>query len=197
MPKEKEVALLDQKRKYTQAEYLEMERKAPYKRDYYKGEIFAPAGASRTHNIITLNIASFLNTNLRGKGCRPYSSDMRVHIPISTLYTYPDIIVTCGKEDFLDREFDTLLNPIFIVEVFSLSTEDYDLGKKFKLYRSIPSLKEFWTVSSCEHRLVKHVRNEDGSSWTLTETASVADSVTIASLSLEMSLNEIYEGVEF
>ncbi len=197
MLKDKEVALLDQKRKYTQAEYLEMERKAPYKSEYYEGEIFAQAGASRSHNIITLNLASFLNLKLRGKGCRPYSSDMRVHIPLNTLYTYPDIVVTCGKEDFLDKEFDTLLNPIFIVEVLSLSTEDYDLGKKFILYRSIPSLKEFWAVSSYEHRVVKHVRNEDGSSWTLTETASVADSVTIASLGLEMPLNEIYEGVEF
>ena len=122
---------------------------------------------------------------------------MRVHIPLNTLYTYPDIVVACGKEDFLDEKFDTLLNPVFIVEVLSLSTEDYDLGKKFMLYRSIPSLKEFWAVSSYEPRLVKHVRNEDSNSWTLTETASAADSMTIACLGLEVSLQEIYEGVAF
>lgn len=197
MQKAEEMALAEHKRKYTQAEYLEMERKAPYKSEYYEGEIFAMAGASRAHNIITLNFASALNARLRGKGCQPYSSDMRVHIPLNTLYSYPDIVVVCGKEDFLDKEFDTLLNPIFIVEVLSLSTEDYDLGKKFMLYRSISSLKEFWAVSSYEHRLVKHVRNEDGNSWTLTETSSVADSVTIASLGLEISLKEIYDGTEF
>lgn len=191
------MALAEQKKKYTQAEYLELERKASYKSEYFDGEAFAMAGASKTHNKVSGNLFAAVHAKLRGKGCSAYTADMRVHIPLNTLYTYPDIVVTCGKEDFLDEEFDTLLNPVFIVEVLSLSTEDHDLGKKFMLYRSIPSLKEFWAVSSYEHRLVKHVRNEDGSSWTLTETASAADSMTIACLGLEVSLQEIYEGVTF
>jgi Uma2 family endonuclease len=190
------MALAEQKKRYTQEEYLAIERKAEGKSEYFNGEVFAMGRASRKHNLISGNLFVFLHTRLKAKGCRTYASDMRVHIPGTTFYTYPDIAVVCGKEEFLDNEFDTLLNPVFLVEVLSPSTADYDIGRKFMRYRSIPSLKEYWTVSSYEYRLQKFLKNEKDTSWMLTETLDVTSEVLISSLNLFVPLSEIYDDVE-
>lgn len=185
------------KKKYTSEEYLELERKAEHKSEYYQGEIFAMSGASLPHNRITTNFLVHLGLKLKGKNCQPYGSDLRLHIPSNTLYTYPDITVVCGKEELLDRNFDTLLNPIFIAEVLSPSTRDYDTGGKFGLYRSIESLKEYWTISSYEYRLQKFVKNETNNTWILSETTNPKDSMNLESLGLTISMIELYEGVTF
>jgi Uma2 family endonuclease len=185
-----------QKNKYTEQEYLELERKAEYKSEFFNGETFAMAGTSNPHNMITVNFLAFLVSKLKSKNCRPYGSDMRVHTPINSLYAYPDISVVCGEKKFLDNEFDTLLNPTFICEVLSKSTADYDTGGKFMRYRSIDSLKEYWVVSSLEYRLQKFVKQSNGS-WLLTETTNINDVATIESLSTEVSLMEIYFEVQF
>jgi Uma2 family endonuclease len=185
-----------QNKKYTEQEYLELERKAEYKSEFFAGEIFAMAGTTNPHNIITGNFYAFLHTSLKGKGCRPYGSDMRVHTPINSLYAYPDISVVCGEKKFLDNVFDTLLNPAFICEVLSKSTADYDTGGKFMRYRSIESLKEYWVISSLECRLQKFVKQTNGS-WLLTETTNVNDTVLIESLGEEVPLSEVYFEVDF
>lgn len=185
-----------QNKKYTEQEYLELERKAEYKSEFFGGEIFAMAGTTNPHNIITVNFLILLGTKLRGKGCRPYGSDMRVHTPINSLYAYPDISVVCGDKKFLDNVFDTLLNPVFICEVLSKSTADYDTGGKFIRYRSIESLKEYWVISSLECRLQKFVKQTNGS-WLLTETTNVNDTVLIESLGEEVPLSEVYFEVDF
>jgi Uma2 family endonuclease len=185
-----------QNKKYTEQEYLELERKAEYKSEFFGGEIFAMAGTTNPHNIITGNFYAFLHTRLKGKECRPYGSDMRVHTPINSLYAYPDISVVCGEKKFLDNVFDTLLNPVFICEVLSQSTADYDTGGKFMRYRSIESLKEYWVISSLECRLQKFVKQPNGS-WLLTETTNVNDTVLIESLGEEVPLSEVYFEVDF
>ena len=183
-------------KRYTEEEYLSLERNAEAKSEFYRGEITAMAGATRNHNIISGNFFSYLHLRLKGKGCRPYSNDMRLHTPGTAFYTYPDIVVVCGKEEFLDNEFDTLLNPAFLVEVLSNSTADYDNGRKFMRYRAIPSLKEYWTISSYENRIVKNLKNDSNNSWVLTETTNLQDEMKISSLDIIVSLNEIYEGTE-
>lgn len=182
--------------KVSEQDYLAAERKAQFKSEYFKGEVFAMSGASVNHNIITTNLLGVLIVNLKGKSCRPFGSDLRVHIPANTLYTYPDISVVCGERKFLDDQFDTLLNPVFICEVLSKSTADYDTGGKFTLYRSIESLKEYWVVSSLEYRLEKHVKQDSGA-WLLTEFKSIDDGAELECLSLQISLKEIYQDVEF
>jgi Uma2 family endonuclease len=122
---------------------------------------------------------------------------MRLHTPGTAFYTYPDIVVVCGKEEFLDGEFDTLLNPVFLVEVLSSSTADYDIGRKFMRYRSIQSLKEYWTISSYEYRFQKFLKSEVDESWVFSETINPNDVVRISSLDVLVSLAEVYEGVEF
>ncbi len=185
-----------QNRNYTEQEYLELERKSDYKSEFFKGEIFAMSGASNLHNVITVNLISLLVQKLRGKSCQPYGSDMRVHTPINSLYSYPDVSVVCGEKKFLDNKFDTLLNPVFICEVLSKSTADYDTGGKFMRYRSIESLKEYWVLSSLEYRLQKFVK-QTNANWLLSETFGMQDSVAIESLGIDVALAEIYFGVDF
>ncbi len=118
-------------------EYLTLERQAETKSEYYAGEVFAMAGASRKHNTIVPNLLYLLVGQLKGRSCEVYNSDMRVKVSVTGLYTYPDLTVVCGKPRFDDDQEDTLLNPTVIVEVLSKSTEAYDRGEKFAMYRAL------------------------------------------------------------
>lgn len=182
-------------KKYSQEEYLLLERKATEKSEFYQGEIFAMAGASLKHNLIAGNVIAFLHSKLKGKNCHPVGSDMRLHIPTKKFYTYPDVSVYCGKPELLDEHFDVLLNPVFLCEVLSPSTALYDLENKFDFYRSITSLKEYWAISSFEYRLQKFARNEDNS-WLLTETTNRKEVARLAWFDLAVPLEEIYRDIE-
>ncbi len=129
-------------------EYLEQERKAIEKHEYFQGEIFAMSGASEEHNIISMNCSVDLGTKLKGKKCRPCGSDMRMNIPENTLYTYPDFSVYCNEIETLDDKRDTAKKPSVIFEILSKSTRNYDQGEKFALYRQIPALKEYILIDS-------------------------------------------------
>lgn len=122
------------KTKLTPEEYLEFERRSEIKHEFFDGEIFAMSGARRNHNVIAWNIGGELRQKLKNKNCEAYPADMRVFVPETGLYTYPDLVVVCGEPVFQDDVFDTLLNPILLIEVLSDSTEGYDRGKKFQHY---------------------------------------------------------------
>src|SRR5436853_6974426 len=143
-------------------EYLRLECQAEYKSEYLNGEIFAMSGASRQHNLITVNIGAELNRQLRGKPCEAYMSDMRVKVRSNTFYTYPDVAVVCGEPQFEDKEVDTLLNPTLLVEVLSQSTERYDRISKTSYYRTIDSLQEHLLVAQHEVRVEQYLRQPDG-----------------------------------
>src|SRR6266536_2639921 len=119
------------KQRFTPEQYLALEREAEYKSEYYDGEIFAMSGASRAHNLVTVNIATQLNLQLKGRPCETYVGDMRVKVSPTGLYTYPDIVVVCGEPVFEDGQADTLVNPTVLIEVLSPTSEDYDRGRRF------------------------------------------------------------------
>lgn len=179
----------------SEEEYLRRERLADYKSEYYQGEIFAMAGASFSHNIITASTTTALNNALRGKGCYAMSNDMRVHITENSLYTYPDITVVCGKADLLPNTFDTLLNPTLLLEVMSDSTEEYDRNAKFRLYRSIPSLREYVLVSQHEYFIASYCRN-DRQEWIYTDAEGVESSLHLASLEVTLLVSDVYANLE-
>jgi Uma2 family endonuclease len=131
----------------TAEEYLALERQAQCKSEYYAGEIFAVAGASRWHNLIVANVIGELRSQLKGQPCTTYPSDMRVKISPTGLYTYPDVTVVCGEAQFDDTQQDTLLNPTLIVEVLSESTAAYDRGGKFAHYRKLATLMEYVLIT--------------------------------------------------
>jgi Uma2 family endonuclease len=180
-------------KRYTVREYLERERTAETKSEFFDGEIFAMAGANETHNLIASNVLFSLRLGLRGRRCRVYSSDMRVRTP-SGLYTYPDVTVVCGKPELEGGPQDVLLNPLILFEVLSPSTETYDRGRKFQNYQTIPSLKEYVLVSQ-DRRLVEHyVRQEGTNSWVLN---SYTDGeFRLPALGVTLAFEDLYEQVE-
>lgn len=184
------------KRKLTPEEYLEMERKAEFKSEYFGGEAFAMAGAKRRHNVIAWNIGGELRQHLKGKDCEAYPADMRVFVPQTGLYTYPDLVVVCGEPEFQDETFDTLLNPILIVEVLSDTTEGYDRGKKFTHYRSIETLREYVLVSQDEARIEKYVKQGDGF-WMLSEAFGLDASIKLDSIDCDLALSEVFDKINF
>lgn len=184
------------KTKLTPAEYLEFERKAKERHEYFGGEIFAMSGAKRNHNKITGNLSGLLWQHLKGKNCEFYPTDMRVFVPATGLYTYPDLVVVCDEPQFQDDTFDTLLNPILLIEVLSDSTESYDRGKKFQHYRSIESLQEYILVSQTEARVEKYVRHGDGF-WLLSEAVGVESEIEFSSIEYLIPLSEIYDKIDF
>lgn len=178
----------------TPAQYLDGERNGQQRHEYWQGEVFALAGASRTHNRITVNLVAMLKTRLSGTRCGLYSSDMRVKVRQTGLYTYPDLAVVCGQELFEDTELDTLLNPTVIVEVLSPSTEAYDRGAKFMHYRQLPSLREYLLVAQDRPAVDHFVRQADGN-WLLVPCHGHAATVELASLACSLPLAEIYDQV--
>ena len=184
------------KRKLTPEEYLEIERRAEYKSEYFNGEVFAMAGARRRHNVIAWNIGSELRQKLKGRNCEAYPNDMRVFVPETGLYTYPDLVVVCGEPSFQDNVFDTLINPILIIEVLSDSTESYDRGKKFQHYRSIKSLQEYILVSVDEARIEKYIKQGDDF-WFFTEAVGLDAEIEFTSIECKIALVEVYDKIEF
>ncbi len=176
--------------------YLEAERAATEKHEYYQGEIFAMSGASLNHNDIFSNFFGDISYKIKGKGCKPYSSDLRIHIPKNSLYTYPDISIICGGPDLTDDKFDTATNPSVIIELLSKSTRNYDKGEKFTLYRDIDALKEYILVDTEKVFVEKHIRNADNS-WQLTDYRSLDNSFTIEIINSNFLLKDIYEGLSF
>lgn len=181
---------------YTEQEYLELERAAEYKSEYYRGEIFAMAGASVNHTQIKENLSVEVGTFLKGKQCRGLSGDIRVHIPENTLYTYPDYLIVCGKLDLLDGRKDTLLNPSVIVEILSPSTEGYDQGKKFHLYQGLKSLIEYVLIDSQEIGARVYRKGGDGIWFLSSESYDIEGSIEIGHIGLTLKMADIYAQTE-
>lgn len=177
---------------YSEKEYLELEREAEYKSEYYRGEIFAMAGASPNHNRIKENLSIEIGGFLKGKSCQSFSSDMRLHIPQNGLYTYPDLLVVCGRLEFSDSDEETLINPSVIIEVLSKTTSAYDRGDKFHLYRSIPTLTEYILVDSLSISVEVWQKNENGIWYLASETENIEEQITLTNFELQLKLRDIY-----
>ncbi|TKK65667.1 Uma2 family endonuclease [Ilyomonas limi] len=185
----REPALTYNKKKWTEEEYLEMERTALDKHEYYRGEIFAMAGAGKIHNIISVNLLAILATQLKGKRCRPFGSDARMHIPQNSLYTYPDVAVYCNNN--FDAEEDSFTEPVIIIEILSPSTRQYDRGQKFELYKDIPSLKEYILVDS-ENIYIEAFRKDENGQWPSEVCNQNNQLLALPFVELSVSLQDIY-----
>jgi Uma2 family endonuclease len=182
------------KKNFTVEEYLEFENASIEKHEYYQGEIFAMAGASERHNVIFSNVFGELAYTLKGKKCRPYGSDLRIHIPENSLCTYPDITIICG--DLVDSAIkNNAYDPITIIEILSVSTRQYDRGEKFKLYRDISSLREYILIDS-ETVNIEAFRLNDKNHWELEEYKKAKDILLVKTMQLSISLKNIYEGTK-
>ena len=176
-------------RRYTPEEYLAYEREAPYKNEYIAGHIVAMRGASRVVARITMNLARILSTQTLDGPCEAYGSDLRVKVGTGRRYTYPDLTVVCGEQQFEYTQGDTL-----IIEVLSPSTEAYDRGASFGYYRTLPSLQEYVLVAQdqCLSSLLSLRRR-----WVLVATTDSAAVVSLASIDCDLPVAEVYRKVVF
>lgn len=181
------------KEKVSIKEYLAFERAASEKHEYHQGEILAMSGVGRRHNILFSNLFGEIVTKLKGKPCMPFGSDMRLHIPQNTLFIYPDISIYCGEVKQLDD--DNAMEPTVIIEILSPSTKDYDRGGKFKLYREIPTLKEYILVDT-ESINVEVFRLNAVGYWELEEHKTADENLILNSISLSISVRDIYTGTK-
>lgn len=177
-------------------EYLFLERQSETKHEYFDGEIFAMAGASRRHCKLSANLMRIIGNKLHETKCNVYSNDFRVKIKETGLYTYPDIIITCGKEILEDQVKDTLLNPLVLIEILSPSTERYDRGRKFTHYRQIESLRNYVLISQEEPR-IEVFQRQPNDQWLLSEKSGLENSIEIPAINYLLSLMEVYDKVDF
>ncbi len=181
---------------YSAAEYLELETKAEYRSEYHNGQIIPMAGGKPNHNQLAINLTSVINYKFRKQPYRVFMSDLRLWIPNCRLYTYPDVMVVNTPLVFAENRQDTIINPLMIAEILSDSTEKYDRGDKFRMYRTIPSFQEYLLISQTAMQVEKFTKN-DSNQWLLSEYAGKDANLAFNSFELEISLEELYNNVEF
>jgi Uma2 family endonuclease len=184
------------KRLLTPEEYLAQERKADFRSEYLRGEVFAMAGGTWGHCLIKDNLAREAGSQLRDTPCRVFTSDLRVKVTSTGLYTYPDLVFVYDEPQFEDETPDTLLNPRVVVEVLSDSTEKYDRGVKFAHYRTIPSFQEYVLVAQDQALVERYVRQPDNS-WLLTAFTDIGQVFEFVSVPVRVPLAEVYRKVAF
>lgn len=175
--------------------YLAAERQAANRSEYFNGQVFAMAGASREHVAIVANLTYLFVGQFKGRPCSTMANDMRLKVSETGLYTYPDLMALCSELLFDDDQRDTLLNPTLIVEVLSDSTERYDRGDKFAHYRRLASLHDYLLVSQRRPRVERYTRR--GDEWVLREIDGLGGVVRLPDLGCELALAEIYDKVTF
>lgn len=178
--------------KFSPEQYLALEEVSDYRSEYIDGEIYAMSGGSSDHSLIEGNVVTLCKQLLRHRSplCRVYTSNIRLLVEPSGIFTYPDAMIVCGTVEFLKGRNDTLKNPIVIFEVLSKSTRRYDRGKKFSLYKKIPSLLEYVLIDS--ERTHVEIYRREGTSWNAEMLNGLADIFTIQSLNLELPVRELY-----
>lgn len=188
-----------EKRRLTPAEYLAIEVASEGRHEFYDGEMFAMSGGSYWHNLVKDNLAHAVRNRLAGRGCTVLTSDQRVKVDATGLYTYPDVVVFCGKPVFEDGVHYSAVNPLVLAEVLSDSTEKYDRGVKFGHYRQLPSVEEFLVLAQDRVSVERYRRQiaGDRGSWLLTAVTDPASTVDFESLGIAVPVAEIYAGVEF
>jgi Uma2 family endonuclease len=185
--------MAEPRRRYSLDDYFVVEADSVIKHEYYRGEIFAMAGASVAHNHIAANVLALLRFALRGTGCNAFGSDLRVHTP-GGLFTYPDVSVICGRVELVRDRPDTATNPTLLVEVLAEATGDYDRGEKFSLYKTIPTLREYLLIEQGKVA-VEHWRLAREQHWARTVHKRLAAIVKLISVRAELPLSEIYREV--
>ena len=175
-------------------EYLRLELSADTKHEYIDGEIHAMAGASDAHVKVTGNAYALLKNHLRGSGCSTYIADMKLRIGQDEAFFYPDAMVCCDPSDQLPEQDLVKNSPKLIIEVLSPSTEAHDRGKKFMLYRKLPSLEEYLLIDPRTY-YVELFRRESDIQWSLTATDGPESLLTLNSAGLACCLADLYEDV--
>jgi Uma2 family endonuclease len=195
------IALKDNFPRFTPEEYFAWEEQQLERHEYMDGEVYAMSGGTINHSDIAMNFGTMLKNHLRGSGCKTLNSDARIKIFESNKYVYPDLSVTCDDRDKSTSQYIT--HPCLIIEVLSPSTEAYDRGNKFKLYRKNPSLRDYVLVDSSKMAIDLY-RRDDAGNWYIVN-YEAGDSlaqpfgtkIDLQSVNLTFSIEQVYEDITF
>lgn len=177
--------------------YLDFERVQTERHEFLDGNVYAMAGESPNHSTICFNLYGIVHSQLRGKGCRGFSPNMKIATNEKGLYSYPDLAIVCGSPTFYDDKKDVITNPTVIFEVLSPSTENYDRGEKYLRYTNqIASLENYILISQDRPFVEIFSKNENGN-WEKTEIEGFENSFYLDSIECEVSLSELYYLVDF
>lgn len=181
------MANLASKLKVSEQDYLAGELTSEIKHEYIDGEVFAMVGATANHNTLAFNVLLALGNHLKGKPCRPFTSDMK--IKVGTKYFYPDVLVDCSNLSGQDCFTQT---PVLIVEVLSKSTQQYDKTLKLKHYLKIDTLLEYVLIEQdkAEIQILRRTQGWQPNYYFL------GDEVTFESVGLTVSVEEIYDRIQ-
>jgi Uma2 family endonuclease len=187
------VAVKDNIPKLTPEEYFAWEEQQLERHEYIDGKVYAMSGGTINHSDIAMNFGTMLKNHLRGSGCKTLNSDARIKIFESNKYVYPDLSVTCDDRDKSTPQYIT--HPCLIIEVLSPSTEAYDRGNKFKLYRKNPSLTDYVLVES-ERMAIDLYRKDESGNWYILN-YEAGESLDLKSIGLIFPIERVYEDIEF
>jgi Uma2 family endonuclease len=175
----------------TPEEYLAWEEKQIEKYEYIDGQVYAMGGGSVNHGRIAIRFTAMFDTHLEGSGCITGNSDIKINIAETNNYTYPDASVTCYDRDQTTPNYFTY--PCLIVEVLSKSTEAYDRGEKFRMYRNNPVLQDYLLVSSTRMEIDLYHQRETGE-WMILNYQE-GDPIALKSINLSFQIEQIYRGL--
>ncbi|MBE8996918.1 MULTISPECIES: Uma2 family endonuclease [unclassified Nostoc] len=181
---------------YTVEEYLELEIASDIRNEYRDGEIVPMTGGTPDHNDITSNLVAILKATLRGKPYRVFILDQRLWIPGANLYTYPDVMVLPKPLELQTGRKDTVVNPCFIAEVLSKSTQNYDRGEKFVAYRKIPTFQEYLLIDQYRIHVEHHVKTA-AHQWLFSEYDDPTVTLSLSTFELQIQIAELYENIDF
>ncbi|MDT7690119.1 MAG: hypothetical protein QOE46_2878 [Acidobacteriota bacterium] len=179
----------------TPDEYLAAERLSETRSEYLDGGVYPMTGAKIDHIRVVANLTTELVTQLRGRRCDVLASEMKVRLPDSRKFFYPDLSVVCGEPQFHDDRRDIILNPVLVIEVLSESTEAFDRGAKFHAYQTLDSLEEYVLVAQDRPIIEQYVRSEGGK-WTYTSAEGLESSLTLPSVECTLNLSAVYDKVD-
>jgi Uma2 family endonuclease len=179
--------------RFTPEEYFAWEEQQLYRHEYIDGEVYAMSGGTINHGDIAGNFLALLKSHMRGSGCKTLNSDCRINIIDSTNYLYPDVSVTCDERDKLTPQY--IIYPCLIVEVLSPSTEAYDRGGKFRMYRRNPNLRDYVLVDASKIAIDLYHKDDNGN-WQIIN-YEPGDSIELKSVNLILSIEQVYEDIEF
>ncbi|MDQ3688404.1 MAG: Uma2 family endonuclease [Acidobacteriota bacterium] len=180
----------------TPEEYLALEREAEFKSEYVDGVIYAMTGAKYWHVQVVGNITAELVFQLRKRPCSILPTDMKVRLPDSSKFFYPDVSVVCGEPQFHDERTDVILNPVLIVEVLSKSTASFDRGDKFQAYQTLESLREYILVAQNKPVVEQYVR-QTKEEWTYKAVVGRDSSLLLPSVECTLNLSAVYDKVNW
>ncbi|MGD1904392.1 MAG: Uma2 family endonuclease [Leptolyngbyaceae cyanobacterium] len=189
------MAQLLEQRKYTSEEYLELEIASETRSEFRNGEIIPMTGGTPDHNELAINLAALLKLALRGKPYRIFATDQRLWVPDRTLYTYPDVMVVEKPLQLQTGRTDTVINPCFMAEILSKSTQDYDHGEKFSAYRTIESFREYLLIDQYSFHIEHYVKTA-ANQWLLSEYDQPETTFSLSTFDIEIAIVDLYENID-